>query len=778
MNAKNGKGDMEYRTRANLLAFALLVTAGCWLLPSAFGQAITVNTPIHTNNQFNRAEPMQEWECSSPQLALGTYQLQFLDVNGSLGDYVDCHGRIHGGGSGGTVTSVSCDDLSPLFDCTVTTATTTPVIVFTQINAAAGAIFGNDTAAPAHPVFYVPGTCGDATHAVSFNVDIPDAFGCQTVTGSGTTPAPPLYAIQVNAPLGDFAGYSDFTWEDSNQNLLIGSGVLNGNADEVAIGHQNSITGNGLDFVFGFNNGAPNGTCVVVGINNEGCFMGNNVSGGVYVGLSGSSVGRQISIWPNNNGEGLTTISSFYHSFSTTLYNLACMYADQEMVDCGANAANWIGVTIDPQGLTATEGLVPISSTNSAVVNDWVCTNSSGSQVTDSGSTVGCGSSTFPVGVVTSISQLGATTPIVKLARGNGAGGGGGSPGGSPTQIQYNLGGSFAGIAGSAVDTSGDVTIAPTVPTAVALLVTAANDEPALVASSTGDGLGLDTIEAFSTNTDNSGTGSTAGVAVDAILLGSNTTGELYAQIELGGNNGEWSGGNPTESTLALLAPNANPVGFPALTSTGIHIEDQDFGGVPGSTINAAILIDAQTPGANVYSIYTGAGPSLLADIFSPGTLTLSDGTSEATLYGEGYEWNCADCDTPAYSGAACTNVGDMAGARAIYIQGAAYCGGKATGAGSGITNGQITVTAATFSANACTVYSTLTMAGVAGGAGGTAFNFTPAADITAVAGWGSTGGLLIADYPTLNTLNWSVCNQTASPIVQGSNVTFNVSAR
>ena len=124
---------MEYRIRANLLAFALLVTAGCWLLPSAFGQAITVNTPIHTNNQFNRAEPMQEWECSSPQLALGTYQLQFLDVNGSLGDYVDCHGRIHGGGSGGTVTSVSCDDLSPLFDCTVTTATTTPVIVFTQI---------------------------------------------------------------------------------------------------------------------------------------------------------------------------------------------------------------------------------------------------------------------------------------------------------------------------------------------------------------------------------------------------------------------------------------------------------------------------------------------------------------------------------------------------------------------------------------------------------------------------------------------------------------------
>lgn len=716
MNAKNGKGDMEYRTRANLLAFALLVTAGCWLLPSAFGQAITVNTPIHTNNQFNRAEPMQEWECSSPQLALGTYQLQFLDVNGSLGDYVDCHGRIHGGGSGGTVTSVSCDDLSPLFDCTVTTATTTPVIVFTQINAAAGAIFGNDTAAPAHPVFYVPGTCGDATHAVSFNVDIPDAFGCQTVTGSGTTPAPPLYAIQVNAPLGDFAGYSDFTWEDSNQNLLIGSGNLNGNANEVAIGHQNNITGNGDDFAFGNGNVLGSGECMAIGFGVVGCFQGNLIAAGVFIGVSQTGTdGKNFSAWANTSGEGQATVSSFYHGYSNTLYNLACMYADQEIFDCGPNASNWVGVTNNPSGEFATDGVTPVSSTNSAVVGDWVCTNSSGSQVTDSGSTVGCGADTYPVGVVTNILQFGATTPVIKIARGNGAGGGGGSPGGSPTQIQYNLGGSFAGIAGSAVDTSGDVTIAPTGPTSTALSVTAANDEPALVASSTGDGVSLDTIEAFSTNTDKSGGGPTTGMAVDAILLGSNTTGEVYTQIALGGDNGEWSGGNPTESTLALLAPNANPVGFPALTSTGIHIEDQDFGGVPGSTINAAILIDAQTPGANVYSIYTGAGPSLLGDIFSPGTLSLSDGTSEATLYGEGYEWNCADCDTPAYSGAACTNVGDMAGARAIYIQGAAYCGGKATGAGSGITNGQITVTAATFTANACTGYSTLTMAGVAG---------------------------------------------------------------
>lgn len=36
-------------------------------------------------------------------------------------------------------------------------------------------------------------------------------------------------------------------------------------------------------------------------------------------------------------------------------------------------------------------------------------------------------------------------------------GGGGGTPGGSPTQLQYNLGGSFAGVANSSVDTGGQL---------------------------------------------------------------------------------------------------------------------------------------------------------------------------------------------------------------------------------------------------------------------------------------------------------------------------------
>ena len=86
------------------------------------------------------------------------------------------------------------------------------------------------------------------------------------------------------------------------------------------------------------------------------------------------------------------------------------------------------------------------------------------------------------------------------------------------------------------------------------------------------------------------------------------------------------------------------------------------------------MLIASQTAGANVYSIYTGAGPSLLGDITSDGTMTLADFISETTAYGEGFHANCSDCDTPTVEGAVCTNSGDHAGAWALYIRAQRIC--------------------------------------------------------------------------------------------------------
>lgn len=61
-----------------------------------------------------------------------------------------------GGGSGGgsgTVTSFSAGDLSPLFTTSEATATTTPALTFSPINAAANTWFGNATGSAAAPAF-------------------------------------------------------------------------------------------------------------------------------------------------------------------------------------------------------------------------------------------------------------------------------------------------------------------------------------------------------------------------------------------------------------------------------------------------------------------------------------------------------------------------------------------------------------------------------------------------------------------------------------------------
>ncbi len=95
---------------------------------------------------------------------------------------------------------------------------------------------------------------------------------------------------------------------------------------------------------------------------------------------------------------------------------------------------------------------------------------------------------------------------------------------------------------------------------------------------------------------------------------------------------------------------------------------------------------------------------------------------------------------------------------------------------GTVVANSTITVAAATFTANSCSASATaITMKGVTTG---TTFTLTPRSDISAVAGWGASGGLEIAAWPTSNTLNYRVCNPTGSNITTSSSVIFNVSAR
>jgi len=92
-----------------------------------------------------------------------------------------------------------------------------------------------------------------------------------------------------------------------------------------------------------------------------------------------------------------------------------------------------------------------------------------------------------------------------------------------------------------------------------------------------------------------------------------------------------------------------------------------------------------------------------------------------------------------------------------------------------GIANATFTVGTTAIGANSCSSSSTVPMTGVATTS---VFMISPNADVSGTTGWGSTGGLVIDAWPTANTLNYKVCNQTSSSITPSASVTFNVGAR
>jgi hypothetical protein len=95
-------------------------------------------------------------------------------------------------------------------------------------------------------------------------------------------------------------------------------------------------------------------------------------------------------------------------------------------------------------------------------------------------------------------------------------------------------------------------------------------------------------------------------------------------------------------------------------------------------------------------------------------------------------------------------------------------------GGGGGIADIQIVLPTSTINANTCTAPATASMTGLSTTS---AFSTAFASNPTAVTGWGSTGGLTFTAWPTTNTINWSICNQTGSNITPGA-MTLNVGAQ
>jgi len=132
------------------------------------GTTSTEQWRANPNGIFDlRAAGMFGWGSTTPTSAVDTALARnsagVVEINnGTAGQYRDlflrnltvsgtCTGC--GGGGGGTVTSFSAGDLSPLFTTSETNPTTTPALSFTLSTAAANTVFGNATASTAAPTF-------------------------------------------------------------------------------------------------------------------------------------------------------------------------------------------------------------------------------------------------------------------------------------------------------------------------------------------------------------------------------------------------------------------------------------------------------------------------------------------------------------------------------------------------------------------------------------------------------------------------------------------------
>jgi hypothetical protein len=114
--------------------------------------------------------------------------------------------------SGGSVTSFSAGNLSPLFTTSVATATSTPALSFSLSNAAGGTVFGNATASAAapgytiNPVLGIPGT-STGTIALASSTALGRINGKYTITAPAIAAIPTLtLPTTSNVLAGQFAG--------------------------------------------------------------------------------------------------------------------------------------------------------------------------------------------------------------------------------------------------------------------------------------------------------------------------------------------------------------------------------------------------------------------------------------------------------------------------------------------------------------------------------------------------------------------------------------------
>lgn len=124
---------------------------------------------IHNGNATTMREIVLDWWVTAASTSSTTFKIRAgchtastVTINGVSGSryyggvlnsFLEITEHGLGGSSGGTVTSFSAGDLSPLFTTSETSVTTTPALSFTLSNAAAYTVFGNNTSGSAAPAY-------------------------------------------------------------------------------------------------------------------------------------------------------------------------------------------------------------------------------------------------------------------------------------------------------------------------------------------------------------------------------------------------------------------------------------------------------------------------------------------------------------------------------------------------------------------------------------------------------------------------------------------------
>jgi hypothetical protein len=183
-----------------------------------------------------------------------------------------------------------------------------------------------------------------------------------------------------------------------------------------------------------------------------------------------------------------------------------------------------------------------------------------------------------------------------------------------------------------------------------------------------------------------------------AVLIDSQTPGPNVYAIKSAAGPVDF--GDVVSPGILLLADglaeiNQTYIGTVRFSGSGLN--DMNNGGTFTGTSNLTYCIQVDgsdspdtfewgtDPTCTAFTGGTGVGMTGFAQTLSNGvtvtfaattTHTVGDHwTFQATAaLGDGWEFNCADCDTPTVAGAACTAAGDHAGARCIFIRGGAIC--------------------------------------------------------------------------------------------------------